>query len=436
MQGEEKDPKNKENSEIAPEVITVKIPDDGEKKESSEDMKKHKEKKKTDKTFPSKKFLIILGACLLVFGSGAGIGLYYLLKNNESASDLVSSVIEQKEEKAVTYSNLTGLPLSDPSLVNAPAFCIQIPNGTDGARPQAGLSEAGVIFEAIAEAGITRFAAVFQNPTSSVIGPIRSLRMYYLNWDTPFDCTITHAGGADDALAAVRSGGYKDLTENYTYMWRGQTGTSVNRRWNNLFTSGDLLKQANNTPSNIKGFKRETPESAEKARISNLVKNPLDIDTATSGSVKEVTPKVTKISLDYASTASFNVIYTYNSENNTYARGYASGNPHVTYNCQGNLGNATPELACGEPTQLSPKVVIAMVVQEKRASDNYHEDITAIGSGKAYIFQNGDVTEGTWIKDDRASQIVFKDAAGAEISLVPGQTWISAIPNYGSINYE
>ena len=423
MQGEEK---------IAPEVITVKIPENREESEESLDMKK-----KAKSTFPSKKFLIILSLCLLVFGSGTGIGLYYLLKDNEKASDFISSVTEKQPEKsAETYSNLTGLPLSDPSLATAPAFCVQVPNGTDGARPQAGLNEAGVVFEAIAEAGITRFAAIFQNPSSSVIGPIRSLRMYYLNWDTPFDCTITHAGGADDALAAVKSGGYKDLTENYTYMWRGQTGTSVNRRWNNLFTSGELLKQANSKPSNIKGFARQIPEEAETSRIKALATNPLDIDTATSESVIALAPKVTKITFNYASTANFSPVYTYNAKNNTYARAYASGKPHSVYNCEGDLGKATPELACGEPVQLAPKVVIAMLVQEKRASDNYHEDITSIGSGKAYIFQNGEVIEGTWSKPDKASQIVFKDASGAEIALVPGQTWISAVPTYGSVNYE
>ena len=107
--------------------------------------------------------------------------------------------IGNEEKDNAVYSDLTGEPLADVSLKTAPAYCIQTPNGTDGARPQAGLTQAGVIFEAIAEAGITRFAAIYQNPTSAVIGPIRSLRMYYLEWDTPFDCTIVHAGGAHDA---------------------------------------------------------------------------------------------------------------------------------------------------------------------------------------------------------------------------------------------
>ena len=84
---------------------------------------------------------------------------------------------------------------------------------------------------------------------------------------------------------------------------------------------------------------------------------------------------------------------------------------------------------------MSPSVVVAMVVSERRASDNYHEDITTIGSGDAYIFQNGTAIKGTWNKASRADQIRFLDPEGKEIKLAPGQTIVSAVPNYGGIDY-
>ena len=68
-------------------------------------------------------------------------------------------------------------------------------------------------------------------------------------------------------------------------------------------------------------------------------------------------------------------------------------------------------------------------------ADGYHEDITTIGSGPAYIFQNGTVTEGTWEKSSQSSQIRFLDAAGEPVSLAPGQLWIAAVPEYGSVIY-
>ena len=142
-------------------------------------------------------FLIIGIVCLLC--GGALVATALLMPKKSLPDFAFPEVPSKKPESNNIYSNLTGEIVASEEEKAAPTFCIQTPNGTDGARPQVGLTQAGVIFEAIAEAGITRFAAIYQNPSSAAIGPIRSLRMYYLMWDTPFDCTIVHAGGADDA---------------------------------------------------------------------------------------------------------------------------------------------------------------------------------------------------------------------------------------------
>ena len=390
-----------------------------------------------------KKFLILLFVAIFIFSSALGACLALFVFPPENSPSLIITPEKPSAEEILekTYSPLTGLELSDSSLVSNPTFCVQIPNGLDGARPQVGLADAGVVFEAIAEAGITRFAAIFQNPSTSVIGPIRSLRLYYLNWDTPFDCTVVHAGGADNALSALSAGGYRDLTENYTYMWRGSSANNVLvRQWNNLFTSGDYLKTFNSdrgySSSNVKGFIRDTKENSDKSRIDNLATNPLDIDEETTESVNTITPKTTQISFQFGSYSGFNPSYTYNQTTNTYDRFYADGEPHLVYTCPEGIGETSPELSCGNPTQLSPTVVIAMIVDETLDSDGVHQKITTIGSGKAYIFQNGTSIEGTWEKSSVADQIIFKNADGETLKLAPGQTFISAIPAYGSVSYE
>ena len=76
-----------------------------------------------------------------------------------------------------------------------------------------------------------------------------------------------------------------------------------------------------------------------------------------------------------------------------------------------------------------------MIVDEWLSSDGVHEAMTTIGSNTAYIFQNGKAIKGAWKKDSRESQIKFYDASGNEVALVPGQTWISAVPDYGSVDY-
>lgn len=385
----------------------------------------------------SGKIFTILGIFCLAGGAAAGIFGAFL----PSETGILSVFPELPSEKLSKdgldihyYSNLTGLELASEAEVVAPAYCIQTPNGMDGARPQAGLDEAGVVFEAIAESGITRFAAIYQNPASAIIGPIRSLRLYYLEWDAPFDCTIVHAGGAPDALQAVR--GYKDLTENYTYMYRGTNG---NRRWNNLFTTSAYLAKMNADRgyggSNIQGFARMTPADSEKSRIDTLVEEKLVIYAPSTGKTSSLVAKAPDIAVNFGGLANFNVRYNYDIKSNTYLRSYASGTAHDIYDCPAeDLGEKNPEDKC-TLKQLTPNVVVAMIVQERRASDNYHENITTTGSGEAYIFQNGIAIKGTWKKPTVGEQIKFYDVNGAEITLAPGQTFIEAVPQYGSVEY-
>lgn len=380
------------------------------------------------------RFFLIGGLAGLVVGVGLML-ISFLLPRAEKAA-LTFPIIPSAEPTEQIYSPLSGEILTDPSQLNAPTYCIQTPNGTDGARPQAGLNEAGVIFEAIAEAGITRFAAIYQNPQSAAIGPIRSLRLYYLEWDTPFDCTIVHAGGADDALAAVRAGGYKDLTENYAYMYRG---TYSGRLWNNLFTTATDLRQFSAdkgyATSNVNGFDRMTPDEATRNRIDNLVKEKLVITKPAASNTSELSPQVSATNLYFGNVPAYNVSYTYDVTTNTYKRSYGNGRAHEVYACPTeNLGERNPEDIC-VLTQMGPKVVVAMMVSEKKASDNYHEDITAIGTGTVYIFQNGVAIKGTWNKASRSDQIKFFDENGNEVKLAPGQTFVSAVPNYGGVEY-
>lgn len=372
-----------------------------------------------------------------IFGFAMGgvlISLVFLLPE-EVLAELDFPELPTKKEDAGIYSDLTGLVVASSEEKTAPAYCIQTPNGTDGARPQAGLDQAGVVFEAIAESGITRFAAIYQNPSAAVIGPIRSLRLYYLQWDTPFDCAIVHAGGADDAIEAVRSGNYKDVSENYYYMYRGTYGV---RRWNNLFTNATDLAAVNNDwgfgGSNIKGFKRMTPEQAHKNRVK-MSSGSMVITEPAEGDTSKMPASVTNIAINFGNWPNFNVRYSYDSGSNTYARSYESGAAHEVYSCPAeNLGEVNPEDHCALK-QLAPSVVVAMIVDERRAEDNYHEDITTVGSGEAYIFQNGYAVHGTWSKSSVGSQLKFYDESGAEISLVPGQTFVEAVPSYGSIEY-
>lgn len=397
-------------------------------------MKKPSHKKLTKK----QKTIIILSVCFIL---AVAISVTFFILFRKSKAEPVAEDIPAPAPEKKYYSRLSGEEIK-PGEDDTPIYCIQVPNGLDGARPQVGLHQAKVVFEAIAEAGITRFAAVFQNPTGSAIGPIRSLRSYYLDWDTPLDCTIVHAGGSDDAIAALRSGGYLEIDES-EYTWRNYSDFIAP---NNLFTSPSLLAAhstaVNYTTAKYTAWPRLTPEESLTAAqaVNPTTEDTTDANTepdtnteSTSDTTKP-TP-VSTIRINYGGYADFNPVYQYNPDTNTYLRSYASGTPHNAYACPDGLSDPVFSRDC-TLSQLAPSAVAVIKVSEWLDTDGYHHVIKTIGSGEAYIFQNHTVIPATWKKLNQSDQISFTTQDGTEVKLAPGQLWITAIPTTGTVTYE
>lgn len=350
---------------------------------------------------------ILIGALVtfLVFSNRTS-----LTTNKTSTS---KKVAVKKPDPIKYYSQLTGLEVINEAAITAPVNGVMIPNDTYGARPQAGLKDAGIVFEAICEGGITRFLALYQNNKPALIGPIRSVRMYYISWAAPFNAGIVHYGGNMDAIAEIRSGNYRDMDQmlDNGASWRRDDRDNPD----DAFTSGALLEAQNTAKGYITsefiGFKRkDIPKPTTTASTT----------TETTTTTTPTFPAATNISI-HISESDFDSSYIYNAATNTYARSQA-GTPHLEE----------------DGTQIAPSVVIAMHVEEYSSSDpENHEVITTVGSGAATIFQDGVAIEATWTKPSQFENIKFTDATGAEIPLVRGQTWIAAVPNaYGTVTYN
>jgi hypothetical protein len=136
------------------------------------------------------------------------------------------------------------------------AVAVSIDN-QEGAWPQSGLTKADLIFEFMAEGGITRYLAVFWHQSAAKIGPVRSTRIYFDNVAAAYGWPLAHAGGNVDALKAIGPLGIKNLDQIYgsgQWFWR-----STNRQMpHNLYTSTSLLEQGirrdNYAPAGIPAF--------------------------------------------------------------------------------------------------------------------------------------------------------------------------------------
>ncbi|OGL34054.1 hypothetical protein A3F64_02205 [Candidatus Saccharibacteria bacterium RIFCSPHIGHO2_12_FULL_42_8] len=335
-----------------------------------------------------------------------GVGLLAMLAQYEDPKIITLGTIIRKKIEQKYYSPLTGNEVVDETATKRAVTGIMIENSTS-ARPQSGLKDSGVVFEAIAEGGITRFLAIYQQEQPALIGPVRSVRPYYVDWIAAFDASVAHIGGSYNALKEVRNGQYRDIDQffNSGSYWRAKDRKAPH----NVYTSFEKLNALNEA----KGYKESTFTGFNRVSIEPEKKT-------TKKKVETTTPEVANQVQVNISGVLYNSSYSYNTSTNTYDRSQA-GAPHTDR----------------EAGQISPRVVIVMKVPTKLGfEDGYREQMTTIGTGEAHIFQKGTHIAGTWKKDDKKSQIKFLDNSSKEIPLERGQTWITAIAPGKNVTWQ
>ncbi len=304
-------------------------------------------------------------------------------------------------------------------------------------RPPEGLSKADVLYEAVAEGGITRFLAVFYCGVAASdvkIAPVRSVRIYFLNWAAEYaDYPIfMHVGGANDysgsgdtapqvrALEKLESLGWRVPKSNdfdttydsgYPVFWRDyeRLGHEIATEHTMTASTDEAYKEADK-----RGF---GAQKDGKAWDANFVSWHFIDDSPASS------PQASKISFKFwDSMPDYNVDWLYDSKNNNYLRS-DGGKPHTDMDYQN--------------VQLSAKNVVVMKVKETGPIDsNYHMFYQNIGSGDALVFQNGNVIKATWQKQSITDRTKFFDVSGKEISFVRGTIWIEAIPLANEVAYN
>jgi len=288
------------------------------------------------------------------------------------------------------------------------------------ARPQSGLSSADVVYEAVAEGGITRFMALFYCNLGDVqVGPVRSARTYFLDWLSEYDALYAHVGGANqpgpaDALGQIITYGIKDLNQfsiGFPTYWRDyqRLGHPVATE-HTMYSSTQKLwavgAQRGWTATDSAGLKWDAQF------VPWLFK-----EDKGGGNV-------TKINVPFwESQGDYSVVWNYDSQCNCYKR-VNGGKPHIDFD---------------NKQQLSPKVVVVQFEKESHANDGYENNVHLIygttGKGKALVFEDGQVIEGTWVKLSRLSREKFLDNTGSEIAFDRGQIWIQTVPEGSNVTY-
>lgn len=308
------------------------------------------------------------------------------------------------------------------------------------ARPQSGLSRADVIYEAVAEGGITRFMAIFYCDAvarENIVGPVRSARTYFLDWASEYGGTplYVHVGGAHcdpatgegclngakaDALGQIADYGWEgenDLNQfsiGYPTFWRDyeRIGHTVATEHTMYSTTERLWSVAKK-----RGWTNKDPQGTDWKQDF--------IPWSFKDEAKETKRgEVRVIEFNFwEKHKAYRVKWEYDKEQNLYKR-FNDENPHLDLN---------------NNQQLIAKNIIIQFMKESPANDGYPGNVHllygTIGEGKALIFQDGQVLQAKWVKKSRKDRTKFYSQQGKEIKFNPGKFWIEIVPIGTKVSY-
>ncbi|GGF96632.1 putative lipoprotein YerB [Paenibacillus albidus] len=297
------------------------------------------------------------------------------------------------EPAAELLSPLTGLPVTEGALLRPLSVMI---NNAPAARPQSGISEADVVYEVLAEGGITRLIGIFQSHTGVVkIGPIRSIRPYLIDIGESYGGVTVHAGGSPDAYAILQKQNKEDLDEigrAGAYFWRDKERKAPH----NLYSNAAMLREG----AAWLGF-------AEDTKVPGYLFSPAELPLG-----GEAAPEFTVNFL----LKSYTVDYKYNAERKTFVR-WVNGKPHL------DLNNNNPVEAAN---------VMVMGADHKVLDDVGRLQVDVELGGEALLFQHGQVTKGRWSRKQDDIIRFVKD--GKEALMATGVTHILIVPNAPSFS--
>jgi hypothetical protein len=284
---------------------------------------------------------------------------------------------------------------------NRHPLAVVIENQID-ARPQNGLASADAVYEALAEGGITRYLAMYLTNSSPItVGPIRSVRTYFLDWLEEYDGLAAHVGGNMDALDRIGPEGVKDLDQFYLGATYERSGDRLAPH--NVYTNTDRLWAA----ATKKGY-----TGAAQFR-SWLFKNE---------ATPSARPSQQLLRLGFLGSSSYKVSWTYDQASNQYLR----------------TVGGVDDLDRNSNSRVAAKTVVVEVIPMQTGLTRINEQTIIMndtGAGKAYVFTDGVVTEGTWSKKSRTDRTTFWDKNDKEIPFNRGPIWIEVIPPNTAIEF-
>ncbi|HEX8967002.1 MAG TPA: DUF3048 domain-containing protein [Chloroflexota bacterium] len=260
------------------------------------------------------------------------------------------------------------------------------------ARPQTGLTQADVVYEALAEGGITRFLSIFLSGDAAVLGPVRSLRHYFAFLAADYAADVVHIGASPEGYAwrDAMHMGHLDETYGDPGIWRVRSRPAPHNAYTDTSADRGFLQQ------------RGWQQNRGWGPLLFSEQAPLGEDAAQA------------VGIDFRPWA-YRVDYAWDADQARYLR-TMDGVPHR-------------DAATGE--QIAPATVIVQFAAVDAIPNDPKQrlDVNLVGaSGELVIFSGGTQRGGTWSKSAPRSASAWLDAAGDPLVIPPGPVWVELVP--------
>jgi hypothetical protein len=306
-------------------------------------------------------------------------------------------------------SPLTGEAVGE-ARVNRLPIAAKISNFPYSVRPQSGLSLADLVFEHLAEAGLTRFTAVFLQNDAAKIGSIRSARYIDTEIAPMFGAMLVTSGSSLGTMSHLRrnawfAGGnaWRLVSEESQYVCPPLCRETPDDA-NTLFASSEALWASTRAPAGdthraLSGFVFTASEPAGGAPVSEVL-------------------------VSYSSAA--HVAWRYDAATRKYARWQET-------DANGSMGPHTDALTNAAITASNVVVLYVnhqnnFVPEDFRDGGNCGLEIQLWTIGPVRVFRDGKMIEGRWHRDPTTDwRLRLETEAGEPIALRPGNTWFSMV---------
>ncbi len=306
---------------------------------------------------------------------------------------------------AIIYrDSLTGLEISAEE-ANLRPLLVMIDNHWDAA-PQSGLDHASLVYEALAEGGITRFAAIFDGSSGEVaeIGPVRSSRIYFVEYALPYSPLYVHAGGSPAALDYLTNPAHDLL--NLDLLAAGPSWRSPDRLApHNLYAKSSSLR------AYLSQQQLSTPSPLQTAGWQHKADQP----PATA-------PVSTTISFSFSDANRSDVLWKYDFATNRYLRSQWGG-PHS-------------DLVSGEQLTAHNVAILFATTAPLIGDEKLRIEVATSGEGDALFAIDGQLRPGKWQKPGQSDPLTFTYADGSPVAFNRGNTWVEVLPTSRKVLFK